>query len=293
MPTYKMIIDNSLKIILPVYVYMCQACLIILCSFIYNSNAFAISLDGIFKQGGLVIGTLEGNETWPVTFDETTLNEDQIGKNKTFVFGINRNAKPEGLISYFSNGEKKSISFIIEPRKYKTQAIKGVAKRKVNPHPQDLKQIKDDKTQILQARSIFTDNLTITGPISWPVSATITGVYGSKRTFNGEERSWHKGLDIAAKTGEEIYAPIKGVVRLALADSFFNGNLIILDHGHQVMTIYAHLNEIYVKNGDKVTPETILGTVGSTGRSTGPHLHWGLYWRNMALDPLLLMEKNQ
>jgi murein DD-endopeptidase MepM/ murein hydrolase activator NlpD len=285
-----MIKDNSSQVMLRLHVYICQVCLAIFCYFLCVSTTFAISLDGIFKQGGFIVGKLAPEETSP-SFNGITLKKHQIGADGTFIFGIGRNTKPEGLIIFNSNNNEQKVSFIIEPRTYETQAITGVPKRKVTPNPEDLKQIKADKVQILKARSIFTDNLMLNSQISWPVSATITGVYGSRRTFNGKERSWHKGLDIAASTGEKIYAPTGGVVRLALANSFYNGNLIIIDHGHQLMTIYAHLNEIYIKNGDTVTPKTVLGTVGSTGRSTGPHLHWGLYWRNMALDPLLLMKE--
>ncbi|MDE0724133.1 MAG: M23 family metallopeptidase [Alphaproteobacteria bacterium] len=119
----------------------------------------------------------------------------------------------------------------------------------------------------------------------------ISGVYGSRRVFNGQERSWHKGTDFAAPTGTSVKAPADAVVTLALADSFFNGNLIVLDHGHQVYTIYAHLDKMDVKKGDLVKQGVKIGEVGSTGRSTGPHLHWGLYWRNMALDPNLLLLK--
>jgi murein DD-endopeptidase MepM/ murein hydrolase activator NlpD len=288
-----MIKDSLLKAILRSHVYICQALLLMFCTFIPTYNASAISINGIFTQGGFIIGKLGKDETAPLHFGGYTLNSDQIGKDGTFVFGIPRNSKPNGLLKYQKKGIEFEVTFIIEPQDYPTQTIKNLPNRKVNPYAEDMAQIKADKDAILKARSIFTDDLKIsifTTPVQWPVSATISGVYGSNRTYNGEERSWHKGLDIAAPTGAEIKAPIEGVVRLALANSFFNGNLIILDHGHQLMTIYAHLNEMYVKNGDTVTPQTVIGTVGSTGRATGPHLHWGLYWRNMALDPLLLMK---
>ncbi len=284
--------DNSYYIMLRLFVYLRQVFVAIFMLFIIIQPAIAISLNGVFKQGGYITGKLENDETTPIKFNGYTINKQQIGVNNTFIFGIDRNTKPEGLITFNKDGKQQKVSFIIEPRKYKVQAITGIAKRKVNPNHADMKHIKQDKKQILNARGVFDKNNYITSSISWPVSATITGVYGSRRLFNGEERSWHKGVDIAAKEGTEVYAPSNGVVRLALANSFFNGNLVIIDHGQQLMTIYAHLSSMSVKVGDKVTSKTIIGKVGSTGRATGPHLHWGLYWRNMALDPKLLIEKN-
>lgn len=285
-----MVKDNTSGNMLNLCVYTCQWLLPLWIAFFIATSAHAISVNGTLKQGGYIIGKLEQGETAPVSFNGNTLEGTHIGQDGTFVFGISRNAEAATLLTYTKDGKKHQLPIIIEPQEYKTQAITGVAKRKVNPNSEDMVQIKSDKQQILASRSTFTDTIPFISGISWPVSDTISGIYGSRRTFNGEERSWHKGLDIAAPTGTKVHAPTKGVVRLALDNSFFNGNLIVLDHGHQLFTIYAHLDEMYVKEGQTVTPETVIGAVGTTGRSTGPHLHWGLYWRNMALDPLLLMK---
>jgi len=121
----------------------------------------------------------------------------------------------------------------------------------------------------------------------------LSGIYGSSRTYNGEERNWHKGLDIAAPEGTPVYAPQGGVVRAALADTFFNGNIIVLDHGYGLFSIYAHLRRMAVTEGAKINQGDILGEVGQTGRATGPHLHWGVYWHNIPLDPKLFLTETE
>ena len=246
----------------------------------------AVALDGKFVQGGFAVGQVApGTE---VTMDGEDI---PVGEDGTYVVGFHRHAGPEVTLSYTApNGENSQKTVLIEPREYETQHIKGVKKKHVNPNPEHLKRIRSDSAQINKARSVFEPLGYIRSPFVWPVSDTISGVYGSRRTFNGEERSWHKGVDVAAPTGTPIVAPAPAVVRLALPDSFFNGNLLILDHGHQLFTIYAHLQDMAVKTGDIVHNGQKIGTVGATGRVTGPHLHWGLYWRNIALDPMLLVK---
>lgn len=247
----------------------------------------ALELSGVYKQGGFVFGKTEPGAK--VMVGALAVPVDEKGR---FVAGFGRKAAAEVVIkSTVADGTTLQKSMIIEPREYKVQHIKGVKKKHVNPRaPEDLARIKSDTKEIKRARATYAPLEHFDQKFVMPTEGVITGVFGSSRTFNGEERSWHKGLDIANKTGTPIIAPADGVVRLALADSFFNGNLVILDHGHQFMTIYAHMHTMDVKENDVVKQGDSLGTVGSTGRSTGPHLHWGLYWRNMALDPKLLIE---
>ncbi|MBI1309087.1 MAG: peptidoglycan DD-metalloendopeptidase family protein [Proteobacteria bacterium] len=124
-------------------------------------------------------------------------------------------------------------------------------------------------------------------PFLLPVKGGVTsGVFGSRRTYNGEEHSWHRGHDLAAPRGTEVRAPAAGVVRLARM-TFLTGNLLMLDHGAGVTSVYAHLAKMNVKVGDKVVAGQVIGRVGTTGRSTGPHLHWGMYWQNHPIDPIL------
>ena len=258
--------------------------------FLTAGSAASFEVSGVLEQGGFVIGkTIPGVK---VSIDKLSTTSSKDG---VFVLPILRNSPEEVVIStLLLEGIEEHHTFKIKQRKYKEQRINGVPKRKVNPNPDDMKIIRADKEQILAARAVFEELPFIEDTFVLPVEGEpFSGVYGSRRVFNGEERSWHKGLDIAAPTGTKVFAPAGGIVRLALENSFFNGNLVIVDHGHQMMTIYAHLDSMAVKVGQKVAAGEQLGTVGQTGRATGPHLHWGLYWRNIALDPMYLLEKQR
>jgi murein DD-endopeptidase MepM/ murein hydrolase activator NlpD len=115
-----------------------------------------------------------------------------------------------------------------------------------------------------------------TQPFLRPASGRITGVYGSMRVYGGLERPPHTGLDIANATGTPVRAPAEGVVRLATGPFLLEGNMVLLDHGAGLVTSYMHLSEIAVRAGQKVKQGAVMGRIGTTGRSTGPHLHWGM-----------------
>ena len=178
----------------------------------------------------------------------------------------------------------------LTPRTYVTQNVKGAPKNTLKPNMAEEKRIAADSRAIAAARAeVLARGVGQTyfakGFINPVKKARISGVYGSSRKFEGEERSWHKGIDYAAPTGTPVYAPAAGIVRLA-RDTFMSGQLVMLDHGGQLSTVYAHLNKIHVKVGDKVKQGQHIADVGNTGRSSGPHLHWGMYWGAMAIDPL-------
>ena len=121
----------------------------------------------------------------------------------------------------------------------------------------------------------------MTGPIS--------GVYGSQRFYNGEPRRPHYGLDIAAGEGALVRAPQAGTVRLAEPDMYFEGGLIFIDHGHSLISVLMHLSSVDVEAGMDVKQGDVVGKVGATGRVTGPHLDWRMYWRDAHVDPQLLL----
>jgi murein DD-endopeptidase MepM/ murein hydrolase activator NlpD len=177
---------------------------------------------------------------------------------------------------------------LVEPRTYKKQVIKGVPQKTVTPNPAQDKQIAKEAAAIKASRTGTSALSGFAGSWKWPVTGPISGVYGSSRTYNGVERNWHKGLDIARPIGTPVNAPADGKVVFAMM-TFLNGNLIVLDHGQQLFTVYAHLNKMAVKVGDSVKQGEHIGDIGTTGRSTGPHLHWGLFWKQEALDPGLLI----
>jgi murein DD-endopeptidase MepM/ murein hydrolase activator NlpD len=126
-------------------------------------------------------------------------------------------------------------------------------------------------------------------PFVWPVEGRISGVYGSQRFYNGEPRRPHFGIDIAAPRKTPVRAPASGRVSLAETDMYFEGGLIFIDHGLSVTSVFMHLDSVHVAVGDIVQQGDVIGRVGSTGRSTGPHLDWRMYWQQQRVDPALLV----
>lgn len=246
------------------------------------------ALTGVFSQGGYAWGKAKPNST--VHLNDLAI---KAGPDGTFVVPFHRNLEGAPTVRYTRpDGTEARATLSIAQREYVTQHIRGVPPSMVAISPEDQRRIAADSAAINAARRVATDDVNFADGFLNPVpGARISGVYGSRRTFNGQERSWHKGQDLAAPTGTPILAPAKGRIVLARADSFFNGNIIIIDHGRGLFTIHAHLNTMNVRVGDVVTTDTIIGTVGATGRATGPHLHWGVYWHNMALDPQLFVRE--
>lgn len=255
-------------------------------------NVFAkdFQYSGALTQGGYITGKInpEYELYVPGTGRKVYLPITTDGR---FFYGLERHT-PASIDFELrtKNGEVvQTIPLIITPRDFPTEIIKGVPQKTVTPDPEQVARSRKDSAGITAARSQLTDQLTDTSCFNEPAQGRHSGFYGSRRTYNGAERSWHKGLDIAAPTGTPVAAPMAGQVTFA-GDTFFNGNLIIIDHGLQLFTIYAHLDRMDVQVGDVVTKGRQIGLVGTTGRSTGPHLHWGAYWRNTAIDPQLLLD---
>ena len=244
---------------------------------------WAVELYGAWQQGGYIYGQAEAGAQVTINGKKAITAED--GR---FLYGLDRHFKAEAVVQ-IKNAEKTfERTLIIEPRSYKTQHIKGVSSNKVNTNTKELERIRAEKAAITKARkTLSTANFPI--KMAYPVSAPLSGVYGSRRTFNGQERSWHKGADLAAPSGTPVVSPASGKVIFA-DETFFSGNIVIVDHGFGLFGHFAHLKDITVRVGEEVDTKTILGHVGSTGRSTGPHLHWGLYFQNVAVDPLLWLQ---
>jgi murein DD-endopeptidase MepM/ murein hydrolase activator NlpD len=132
--------------------------------------------------------------------------------------------------------------------------------------------------------SFFKDNFII--PVD---DAIITGVYGSQRILNGIPKWPHYGLDFAQKKGTPVKAMNDGIVTLAEKDLFYTGATLIFDHGHGVSTLYMHMDKIFVNKGDHIKRGDVVGTVGTSGRSTGPHLDIRLNWFGTRLDPATVL----
>lgn len=246
--------------------------------------ARALDLQGSFVQGGLVVGRAAPGAK--VTLDGKPLRVDRDGR---FLLGFGRDAKPtaELIVATAAGTERRALK--IEKRKYRIQRIDGLPPKQVTPDPQTLKRIAAERDLIAAARRRDTETAMFAAGFQWPALGRISGVYGSQRILNGEGRSPHLGVDIAAPVGTDVVAMSDGVVALADDDLFFTGKTVILDHGHGLTSVYAHLSATAVKQGARVKKGQPIGHIGATGRVTGPHLHWGVHWLGVGLDPALLV----
>ena len=193
----------------------------------------------------------------------------------------------EHFIEKSSSSQVSKKFFQVEPKQYSTQHITITDKRKVNPYASDMDRILAEKKRKQKARNHYS-NGTVDVNFLTPVSGIPTGSFGRRRVFNGQPRRPHSGMDIAAATGTPILAPSAGKV-IELGDFFFSGNLVYLDHGQGLISLFAHLDEIDVALGEQVIKGQVIGKVGETGRVTGPHLHWSLGLNGTWIDPELFL----
>ena len=257
---------------------------LILLFFFLSNNVLAVEFQGKFIQGHFIIGKTE-----PDTKVLIGKKEVKVSKNGYFVFGIDRDRKFDVLITKILNGNKEKIIKKVFKRKYKIQRIDGLDESKVTPPEEVYKRIKEENNRIGEARAINSDLVFFKDKFIMPVEGITTGVYGSQRILNGKPKWPHYGIDIAAKQGTNIKSSGTGVVTMAEDDLYYTGGTIIMDHGHGISTIYSHLDKVMVKVGDQINQGDIIGTVGSTGRSTGPHLDFRINWFQTRLDPMSVL----
>jgi murein DD-endopeptidase MepM/ murein hydrolase activator NlpD len=248
-------------------------------------NLFAASsrlvLSGSLEQGALVVGKSPPGSK--LLLDGTSLH---VGPSGEFAFGFTFDqTKPATLAATYPDGATENLTVTPVVRQYEIQRITGLPEKFVTLPPEVLERRKREIAMIADARNRDTDAEGFTEAFEWPVAGIVSGPYGSQRILNGEPRAPHLGIDIAAPAGTAIHAPAAGVVSLAGPDFYLEGGLTILDHGHGVSTCYLHQSKQLVKLGDTVERGQLIGLVGMTGRATGPHLHWGLNWFHLALDP--------
>lgn len=185
------------------------------------------------------------------------------------------------------NGEGKG--FNVQAKDYPEQHIKLKTRKHIDLSDADLKRHRGEKKKAQAAFKNYETALEPDLAFLKPVSGPYSSPFGLKRFYNGEPRNPHSGLDIAAPTGTPIKSPAQGTVVLT-GDFFFNGNVVYIDHGQGVVSMYCHMDRIDVKAGDNVNKGQPIGTVGATGRVTGPHLHWSVSLNNARIDPMLLLE---
>ena len=241
----------------------------------------AIEFRGKFLQGHYIIGITDPSAK--IIIDKKKV---KVSNDGYFVFGIDRDRKFDLVITKIKDNKKEKITKKILKRKYNIQRIDGLDEKKVTPPESVYKRIKDENNKIGKARSINSDLPFFKNKFIMPVKGIISGVYGSQRILNGKPKWPHYGIDIAAKQGTMIKSSGSGTVTMAEDDLYYTGGTIIMDHGHGISTIYSHLETVMVSIGDKINKGDVIGTVGSTGRSTGPHLDFRVNWFQTRLDPM-------
>jgi len=259
--------------------------ILLIIAILFTSKSFAIEFNGKFIQGHFIIGKTEPESK--IIVDK---KEIKVSKNGFFVFGIDRDRKFDVLITKINNGKKEKITKKVFKRKYKIQRIDGLPENKVTPPEEVYKRIKEENNAIGEARAINSNLVFFKEKFIMPVEGIITGVYGSQRILNGKPRWPHYGIDIAANQGTMILSSGTGIVTMAEDDLYYTGGTIIMDHGHGISTIYSHLENVMVSVGDKINKGDVIGTVGSTGRSTGPHLDFRINWFQTRLDPMSVLK---
>jgi murein DD-endopeptidase MepM/ murein hydrolase activator NlpD len=223
-----------------------------------------------------------------VIIDEKKIRVSQDGY---FAFGLGRDRKNDVIIKIINNKKLEIFEKKVFKREYKIQRVDGLPKKQVTPPKEVYDRIKKDNILIGKAREINTQLDYFKNKFIKPLDKTIiTGVYGSQRILNGKPRRPHYGLDYAAEEGTPIKAMMDGVVTLAEKDLYFTGGTIIFDHGHGISTLYMHMKDVAVKKGQAIKQGDIVGTVGKTGRSTGPHLDIRLNWFDVKLDPMSILK---
>jgi murein DD-endopeptidase MepM/ murein hydrolase activator NlpD len=264
-----------------------RAALVLVCisGALPGGQASGLYLEGELIQGAVVRGRVPpGSAVW---LDGRELRVSGEGH---FVFGFGRDAQPRAeLVVRQPDGREDRRTLDVAVRTYQVQRIEGLPPRQVTPSEEDLARIRTDAKLIEAAKARNSDRLGFTQEVAWPALGPISGMYGSQRILNGEPRAPHRGVDVAAPAGTPVAAMASGVVSLARSDLYFTGGTVMIDHGHGLHSIYAHMQDVLVEVGQGVARGAPLGTVGATGRATGPHLHWGVYWFDEAVDPALLV----
>ena len=255
--------------------------------FLFNTS-HAVEFIGDFKQGSFILGKTDPNSK--VYIDNRKV---RVSPDGYFAFGLDRDRKNNVLIKVKNGMETKLIEKKVFKRKYKIQRIDGLPPKQVTPPPEVYERIKKDNILIGKARAIDSKLVFFKDKFIYPIDKyIITGVYGSQRILNGKPRRPHYGIDFHAPEGTPVKSMMDGVVTLVENDMYFTGGTIIFDHGHGVSTLYMHMKDINVKKGQKVKKGEVVGTLGQSGRATGPHLDIRLNWFEVKLDPASVLNLN-
>jgi biotin carboxyl carrier protein len=238
-------------------------------------------------QGALVFGKVPPGSA--VSVGQRALRVTGYG---TAVFGVGRDeAGPLAVDVRLPDGTTQQVGIAVTPRDWPVEQVRGVPPATVNPPPAIAERIRREQALVTAARERDDARSDFAQPFAWPVEGRVSGRFGNQRVYNGEPGAAHSGMDIAAPDGTPVRAPAAGIVTFAARDLYLTGGTVLLDHGHGVSSNFLHLSRLDVAVGDRVEQGQVIGAVGATGRATGPHLHWGMNWFDVRIDPLLVLER--
>ncbi len=262
-----------------------------LLSLIAPIHVAALDLDTAPVPGGVAVVALPDDvDRASVRYRDrkvlVTTVEDQLAA----VVGLSLGSKPgrHYVKARDRDGKALQFGFTVEGKAYREQRITIKDKRKVNPEKRDMDRIVREKKIITGALRHWSATEPAALEFVLPVDGPMSSPFGLRRFFNNQPRKPHSGLDIAAPTGTPIHAPAPGSV-LETGDYFFNGKTVFIDHGQGLVTMYCHMDSIDIEPGTRVETGDPIGTIGMTGRVTGPHLHWGVSLNNARVDPWLFL----
>lgn len=239
-------------------------------------------------QGDMVVGQVDpGSTIW------VNGRSQPVAPRGHFVIGVPRGLKRDLLIKVRHSNSTASHTIQTLKYEWRIQHIDGLSTRHVNPGQSELRRIQMDRVKIRTVRQAppYVLPLFLKNGFIMPVKGRISGVFGSQRVLNGEPRAPHSGVDIAAPQGTPARSPADGIARLVAKNTFLMGNVLMIDHGLGVSSIFIHLDSIVVSEGDLVRQGEVVARVGQTGRTTGPHLHWGVSVGRTPIDPFRLVGK--
>lgn len=248
-------------------------------------QVFDFQLKGAIRQGGLILGTappgarlsLEGR---PV----------RLAPDGRFLIGLARDAGPSArLEALTADGRILMATLAIAPQQWQVDVLPTLRQRP-SDSPAYAALRAEEVQRILAARSASLDNLDWQQPFIWPAAGRISAHFGSQRILGGVASDPHGGMDIAVPQGTPVHAPAGGRITLASPPDYsLEGNMVFIDHGYGLSSAFLHLSRVDVRPGDRVEQGQVIGLAGMTGRATGPHIHWGMVWNGVRVDPESLL----
>lgn len=263
-----------------------KAIYLICFNLLLSAQVQALELCGNLAQGELIQGQADNLEH--IFYNNSELFPSKDG---AFLFAFSRDEKPLQTLQIETKDNQNAYPLEVNTTEWDIQKINGVSPRKVEPTDSDYRKIHKEQDDLKKALSYQIKEPYWKKGFIMPINKGRTsGSFGGQRIMNGKPKSPHNGMDIAAPEGSPVYAASDGVVTLSDGEYFYTGNVVVIAHGQNLSTIYAHLKSATVKKGDKVKQGDIIGHVGKTGRATGPHLHWGASVNGTRFQPLSLLK---